>query len=65
VLGIVSLFFTRIPWLAAAATAAVYLLVILVDNVFARVKWPLALASAWIVAATLGMGNILVVFFLR
>lgn len=65
VLGIVALFFARIPWLAAAATAAVYLLVILVDNVFARVKWPLALASAWIVAATLGVGNILVVFFLR
>jgi hypothetical protein len=33
--------------------------------VFARVKWQLALASAWIVAATLGVGNILVVFFMR
>jgi formate hydrogenlyase subunit 4 len=65
VLGVVALFFARIPWLAAAATAAVYLFVILVDNVFARVKWQLALASAWIVAATLGVGNILVVFFLR
>ncbi len=65
VLGVVALFFVRIPWLAAAATAAVYLFVILVDNVFARVKWQLALASAWIVAATLGVGNILVVFFLR
>ena len=38
---------------------------ILVDNVFARVKWQLALASAWIVAAALGVGNILVVYFLR
>jgi ech hydrogenase subunit B len=65
VLGVVALFFARVPWLAAAATAAVYLFVILVDNVFARVKWQLALASAWIVAATLGVGNILVVFFLR
>jgi ech hydrogenase subunit B len=65
VLGIVALFFARIPWLAAAATAAVYLFTLLVDNVFARVKWPLALASAWIVAATLGVGNILVLFFLR
>ena len=40
-------------------------LMILVDNVFARVKWQLALASGWIVAATLGVGNIMVVYFLR
>jgi ech hydrogenase subunit B len=65
VFGMVALFFAAVPWAAAAVTAAVYLAVILVDNVFARVKWPLALASAWIVAATLGVGNILVVFFLR
>ena len=65
ILGIVALFFARIPWLAALAAAATWFLVILVDNVFARVKWPLALASAWIVAATLGVGNILVVFFMR
>jgi ech hydrogenase subunit B len=64
-LGMVALFFASIPWLAAAATAAVFVLVILVDNVFARVKWQLALASAWITAAALGVGNILVVFFLR
>ena len=65
VLGVVALFFAAIPWLAAVATAAVFFLLILVDNVFARVKWQLALASAWIVALALGAGNILVVFFLR
>jgi formate hydrogenlyase subunit 4 len=65
VLGMVALFFASIPWLAAAATAAVFFLLILVDNVFARVKWQLALGSAWIVAATLGVGNIMVVYFLR
>lgn len=65
VLGIVALFFARVPWLAAAAALGAWFLVILVDNVFARVKWPAALASAWIVAGTLGVGNILVVFFLR
>jgi ech hydrogenase subunit B len=64
-LGVVALFFAAVPWAAAVATTAVYLAVILVDNVFARVKWQLALASAWIVAGTLGVGNILVVFFLR
>jgi ech hydrogenase subunit B len=65
VLGMVALFFASIPWLAAVAAAGVYFLMILVDNVFARVKWQLALASGWIVAGTLGVGNILVVYFLR
>ncbi len=65
VLGMVALFFASIPWLAAVVTAAVFFAMILVDNVFARVKWQLALASGWIVAATLGVGNILVVYFLR
>jgi ech hydrogenase subunit B len=65
VLGMVALFFASIPWLAAVVTAAVYFAMILVDNVFARVKWQLALASGWIVAATLGVGNIMVVYFLR
>jgi ech hydrogenase subunit B len=65
VLGMVALFFASLPWLAAVVTAAVYFAMILVDNVFARVKWQLALASGWIVAATLGVGNIMVVYFLR
>jgi ech hydrogenase subunit B len=64
VLGMVALFFASIPWLAGIAAAAVFFLMILVDNVFARVKWQLALSSAWIVGATLGVGNILVVYFL-
>ncbi|HEY9594683.1 MAG TPA: NADH-quinone oxidoreductase subunit H, partial [Spirochaetia bacterium] len=65
VLGMVALFFSAVPWLAAVVTAFVYFIVILVDNTFARVKWQAALASAWIVAFALGVGNILVVFFLR
>lgn len=64
-LGMVALFFAALPALAAAAIAGVFFLVILVDNVFARVKWQLALASAWITAAALGVGNILVVYFMR
>jgi formate hydrogenlyase subunit 4 len=65
VLGITALFFAALPWLAAVVTAVVFFLVIFVDNVFARVKWQLALATAWIVGAALGVGNILVVYFLR
>jgi ech hydrogenase subunit B len=64
-LGIGALFFTAIPWLAAAAAALIFVFVILVDNVFARVRWQLALSSGWIAAAALGVGNILVVYFLR
>jgi len=64
-LGMVALFFSALPWAAAAAVAVVFFLVILLDNVFARVKWQLALASAWITAAALGVGNILVVYFIR
>jgi ech hydrogenase subunit B len=65
VLGFAALFFAPYPVLAAVMAAAVWFLMILVDNTFARVKWQLALASAWIAAATLGIGNILVVFFFR
>jgi ech hydrogenase subunit B len=64
-LGMAALFFASVPWLAAAAVALVFFIVILVDNVFARVRWQLALSSAWITAAALGVGNILVVYFLR
>jgi len=65
VLGMAALFFAALPWLAAVAAGAVFFFVILVDNVFARVKWQVALATGWITAAALGVGNILVVFFLR
>jgi ech hydrogenase subunit B len=65
VLGFAALFFARIPLLAAGVALAVWVLMMFVDNVFARVKWPLALQSAWIVAATLGFGNILVIYFFR
>jgi formate hydrogenlyase subunit 4 len=65
VLGFTALFFAPYPIVAAIAAIAVWFLMILVDNTFARVKWQLALTSAWIAAATLGMGNILVVFFIR
>jgi ech hydrogenase subunit B len=65
VLGMAALFFAAIPWLAAVAVAVVFFVVILVDNVFARVKWQVVLATGWITAAALGVGNILVVFFLR
>ncbi len=64
-LGWVYLFFAASPPLGVAVSLAVFAFVILVDNVFARLKWQTALRSAWLVAAVLGFGNILVLSWLR
>ena len=64
-LGWVYLFFAASPALGVAVSLLVFVFVILVDNVFARLKWQTALRSAWVVAAVLGFGNILVLSFLR
>ena len=59
-LGWVYLFFASMPVLGIVVSLLVFVFVILVDNVFARLKWQTAIRSAWIVAAVLGFGNILV-----
>ena len=59
-LGWVYLFFAAHPLVGVAAALVVYFFVILVDNTFARLKWQLALKSAWIVTTVLGFGNIVV-----
>jgi ech hydrogenase subunit B len=59
-LGWVYLFFASRPALGVAVSLLAYLLVVLVDNIFARLKWPVALRSSWAVALVLGFGNILV-----
>jgi ech hydrogenase subunit B len=64
-LGWIYLFFASMPILGIAATLAVFVMIILVDNVFARLKWQAAIKSAWIVAIVLGFGNILVLSILR
>jgi formate hydrogenlyase subunit 4 len=64
-LGWVYLFFAASPPLGVAVSLAVFGFVILVDNVFARLKWQTALRSAWLVALVLGFGNILVLSWLR
>jgi len=65
ILGFVYLFFAPWPWLGVLAALAAYFFEVLTDNVFARVKWQLALASSWVVAAVLGVGNALVLWLLR
>jgi formate hydrogenlyase subunit 4 len=64
-LGWVYLFFASSPLLGVAMSLVVYGFVVLVDNVFARLKWQTALTSAWAVTAVLGFGNIMVLSFQR
>lgn len=64
-LGWVYLFFASTPVIGVGVALLVFLLMIFIDNVFARLKWQQALRSAWAVAAVLGFGNILVLSFYR
>jgi formate hydrogenlyase subunit 4 len=57
--AIVFLFFSASIWVALAGVAVTFFLVILIDNITARVTWQTALASAWIVALVMGAGNLI------
>ena len=64
-LGWIFLFFS-IHWaVGLAATALMFFLLLVVDNVCARVKWQFALRSAWYVTLTFGCGNIIVLWLLE
>ncbi len=63
-LGFVYLFFANDFRVAIAAAAAVYLLVILIDNTFARLRWQLAFKSSWITALIFGAANLIVLFYI-
>ena len=64
-LGVVYLFFAWNPLIAIAAIIIAYFLEILVDNTTSRVKWQMTLRSAWLVAGTLGVINLGVLYYLR
>ncbi|HUX38574.1 MAG TPA: NADH-quinone oxidoreductase subunit H [Rectinemataceae bacterium] len=57
--GLVLLFWTWNPVAAIVGPTVTYFLVILVDNATARLKWGMTLASAWIVALAVGVGNLI------
>jgi formate hydrogenlyase subunit 4 len=57
--ALVFLFFSSSPIAAICGGVGTFLLIILIDNTTARVKWEYALASAWIVAMVAGMGNLI------
>jgi formate hydrogenlyase subunit 4 len=63
-LGIIWLFFAWSPLLAVAAILVAYFLEILIDNTFSRVKWLMMLRSAWLVAGTLALVNLGILYYL-
>jgi formate hydrogenlyase subunit 4 len=63
-LGVIWLFFAWNPLIAVGAIIVAYFLEILIDNTISRFKWQLMLRSAWIVAGTLGLVNLGVLYYL-
>lgn len=63
-LGFVYLFFSFNPILAIVVTLATYYLEIFIDNNYARLKWQFTMKTSWIVAATLGLINLAVLYFM-
>ncbi|NOU36838.1 MAG: hydrogenase [Kiritimatiellaceae bacterium] len=55
----VGLFFAFNLWVAAAAMVLVFFFMIFVDNTFARLKWQLAIKSAWTVTLVLAVANLI------
>ncbi|MEI6971718.1 MAG: proton-conducting transporter membrane subunit [bacterium] len=59
----VGLFFAFNLWVGAGAMVLAFFLMIFVDNTFARMKWQVAITSAWIVTLVLGVGNLILLAF--
>jgi len=66
-LGMVFLFFVNGQWwgyvIGGVAVLLTYFLEIVIDNSFARMKWQVAINSAWIVALVLGTVNLFMLLF--
>ena len=67
--GLVGLFFAgRSPWsllIIPLALIVVFVLEILADNAFARIKWQAALRTTWLTAASLVFINLLILSFFK
>ncbi len=57
--ALVFLFFSSSLLASCLGVVFTYFLIILIDNVTARVKWELALSTAWIIALVVGAGNLI------
>ncbi len=67
-LGFVFLFFANgTVWgtvIGVVVCLLAYFLEVLIDNSFARMKWQVAINSAWIVALVLGMVNLFIIYLI-
>lgn len=63
IMGFLVLFFAHNLFAGLLCALGIYLLLILVDNVFCRYRWQLTLISCWAVTLVLGLGNIIVLFY--
>lgn len=61
-LGLVFLFFAKVPIIAALVVVAAYIIQILIDNTFARLQFKKVLGIAWTITILLGGGNLLVLY---
>jgi ech hydrogenase subunit B len=64
-LGIFYLFFPQNLLVGFAIGILVFFFIILVDNVFARLKWQWMVKNLWIYTMILGFGNIVVIYILK
>ena len=62
-LSMIYLFFAFEPVLGFVCALLIYFFEVLIDNTNSRVKWGLMLKSAWLVTVILGVGNLLVLYF--
>ena len=63
-LGMIFIFFGKYWFIGIIVTAIIYVIEILIDNINARIKWELMLLSAWVVTIILGVGNLMVLYFI-
>ncbi|MEA5036737.1 NAD(P)H-quinone oxidoreductase subunit 1, chloroplastic [bioreactor metagenome] len=59
-LSIILFFFAGYPVLSAIAIILVFLLEIVIDNIFPRVTWKMTVKSLWLVTLVFGVGNIVI-----
>jgi formate hydrogenlyase subunit 4 len=68
-LGFIFLFFAKgallFSVLGVGVVIVCYFLEILIDNVYARMKWQFTIKSAWLVTLIFGGGNLFVLYYLR
>ena len=63
-LAFIYLFFGSYWYFGILLAIIVYFIEILIDNINARIKWELMIASSWVVTLVLGVGNLFVLYFI-